>query len=94
MPRLESIAAAGYFPTPPYVVARIIPMMQRATHGARVVTRLLDPAAGTGEALRQFADGVGGETYGVELEADRASAAAEVLDHVVAGNQLIALQFQ
>jgi len=45
--------------------------------------RLLDPCGGTGEALRQFADVVGGETYGIEIARDRADDAQAALDRVI-----------
>lgn len=86
MPRLESLAAAGYFPTPPEVVARIATMLRPAAHGGRVAVRLLDPCAGTGAALQQLAAAIGGESYGVELEADRYEEAAQHLDHALPGS--------
>jgi SAM-dependent methyltransferase len=45
--------------------------------------RLLDPCCGTGAALRQLADAVGGETYGIEISHDRHDEAQAVLDHVL-----------
>lgn len=86
MPRLESLAAGGYFPTPPEVVARVAALIRPATHGGRVAVRLIDPCAGTGAALHQLAAAIGGETYGVELEADRFEQAAELLDHALPGS--------
>ena len=83
MSRIESIAKAGYFATPPEVVARIAAMIRTATHGGRVAVRLLDPCAGTGAALRQFAEATGGETFGIELEADRYEEASGLLDHAL-----------
>ena len=90
MPRLESLAVGGYFPTPPEVVSRIAAMIRPATHGGRVAVRLIDPCAGTGAALQQLAAAVGGETYGIELEADRYEEAAAALDHALPGNALAA----
>lgn len=90
MPRLESLAVGGYFPTPPEVVARIGAMIQPATHGGRVAVRLVDPCAGTGAALQQLAATVGGETYGIELETDRYEEAAGVLDHALPGSAFTA----
>ncbi|RJQ07869.1 MAG: class I SAM-dependent methyltransferase [Dehalococcoidia bacterium] len=90
MPRLESLAVGGYFPTPPEVVAHIGAMIRPATHGGRVAVRLIDPCAGTGAALQQLAATIGGETYGIELEADRYEEAAGVLDHALPGNALTA----
>jgi tRNA G10 N-methylase Trm11 len=48
--------------------------------------RLLDPCCGTGAALRQIADVLGGETYGVEIARDHADEAQAVLDHVICGS--------
>ena len=86
MPRLESLATGGYFPTPPEVVARIAARIRPTSHGDRVAVRLLDPCAGTGSALHQLASAIGGETYGVELEADRYEEAAQILDHALPGS--------
>lgn len=86
MPRLESLAVGGYFPTPPEVVNRIAAMIHPTSHGGRVAVRLLDPCAGTGAALHQLAAAIGGETYGVELEADRYEEAAQLLDHALPGS--------
>lgn len=86
MPRLEAIATAGYVATPPEVVSRVASLVRPGNHGSRVAVRLLDPCAGTGAALRQFAETVGGETYGVELEGDRFEEAVAALDHAVPGS--------
>jgi len=48
--------------------------------------RWLDPCSGEGTALAYLAHVHGGETYGIELDAERAEAAAQVLDHVLAGD--------
>ncbi|GMU39391.1 MAG: hypothetical protein AMXMBFR23_02570 [Chloroflexota bacterium] len=88
--RLTATANAQYFPSPPEVVARVAAMIRPASHGGRVAVRLLDPCAGTGAALRQLADAVGGETYGVELESDRYEEAATLLDHALPGSALSA----
>lgn len=80
MSRLESQAKAHYFPTPPEVVARIAALVNPVT---TATVRLLDPCCGTGAALRQFADAVGGETYGIEIADDRYAEAHESLDRVL-----------
>ncbi len=64
--RLEGVAKAGYYPTPPSVVERIAALIRPAAHSPRQAVRLLDPCCGTGAALRQLADTVGGETQGIE----------------------------
>jgi type I restriction-modification system DNA methylase subunit len=72
MARLESTAKAGYYPTPPPAVERIAALIRPASHSPRQVVRLLDPCCGTSAALRQLADVIDGETYGVESARDRA----------------------
>ena len=71
MSRPEAVAKAGYYPTPPSVVERVAALI-RPTHPTnRQAVRLLDPCCGTGAALRQLANAVGGETYGMEIARDR-----------------------
>jgi len=81
--RLESVAVAGYFPTPPSVVERVAALVRPARSTPRQAVRLLDPCCGTGAALRQLADAVGGETYGIEIARDRYDEAQAVLDHAL-----------
>jgi SAM-dependent methyltransferase len=81
--RLEAIAKAGYYPTPPSVIERVAALIRPARSTPRQVVRLLDPCCGTGAALRQLADAVGGETYGIEIEGQRADEARQALDHVL-----------
>ncbi len=83
MARIESVSTAGYFPTPPEVVARIAALIRPVAYGAQGVARLLDPCCGTGAALRQLTTATGGETYGIELAADRYDEAHNVLDHAL-----------
>ena len=70
MARPESVAKAGYYPTPPSVVERVSALIRPASHSSRQAMRLLDPCCGTGAALRQLANVVGGETHGVEIAWD------------------------
>jgi hypothetical protein len=84
--RLEGVAKAGYYPTPPPVVERIAALMCPAAHSPRQAVGLFDPCCGTGAALRQLASAVGGETYGVEIARDRADEAQASLDHVICGS--------
>jgi len=81
--RLESTARAGYFPTPPRVAAAIAEYLSVNVAGRRTV-RLLDPCAGTGEAVLTVAQPFGAETYGIEINEDRAEHALSRLDHVLA----------
>lgn len=85
--RLEGIAKAQFYPTPPSVVERVAALVRHAPSSHRRVVRLFDPCCGAGDALRQFADAIGGgETYGIEIEQHRAAKAREVLDHLIAGS--------
>lgn len=87
MARLEGIAKAQFYPTPPSVVERVAALIRPAQPSNRRAVRLLDPCCGAGDALRQFADAIGGgETYGVEIEQDRASEARRALNNVIAGS--------
>jgi len=53
MARLEGIAKASYYPTPPPVVERVASLILLARHTPRRAVRLLDTCCGTGAALRQ-----------------------------------------
>jgi SAM-dependent methyltransferase len=87
MARLEGIAKAQFYPTPPSVVERVAALVRPAPRSHRRVTRLLDSCCGAGDALRQFADAIGGgETYGIEIEQHRAAEARRILDHLIAGS--------
>jgi predicted RNA methylase len=86
MPRLESLAAGGYFPTPPRIVAAIARHLAPAPTGGRAAIRILDPCAGTGAAVAHLAAALGAASYGVELNAGRAAEARALLDHAIAGD--------
>lgn len=87
MARLEGIAKAEYYPTPPSVVERVAALVRVVPSAHRRAVRLFDPCCGPGDALRQFADSLGGgETYGIEIEQNRAVEARAALDHVIAGS--------
>ncbi len=87
MARLEGIAKAQFYPTPPSVVERVAALIRPAPQTHRRVTRLLDPCCGAGDAMRQFADAIGGgETYGIEIERYRAEEARGALDHLISGS--------
>src|SRR3990170_8399347 len=83
MARLESMAKAGYYPTPLSIVERIAALIRPMAHSPRQAIRLLDPCCGMGAALRQIAGVVGGETYGIEIARDRWQEAEALLDHAV-----------
>lgn len=86
MARLGSQANAGYVPTPPRVVRQVAEWIK-----SEYPVRAIDPCAGTGAALRDLAERAGDEsgpweTYGIELQAERAEAARSVLDRVEHGS--------
>ena len=88
--RLAAQAKAGFYPTPPRVTEMIAGLMQARSGGRGETTlRILDPCCGAGVALAQLAagidrpDGALVETYGVELQAERAKEAEGRLDHVL-----------
>lgn len=84
MARLESAAKAGYYPTPPSVTSALARHLAPAPHSNRQVVRLLDSCAGTGEAAAHIAHALGAESFGIELNTERAEAARSHLDHVLA----------
>ncbi|MBI4496614.1 MAG: class I SAM-dependent methyltransferase [Chloroflexi bacterium] len=85
MSRLESQAVAGFFPTPPRVVTALSHLLHAATPtDRRRVVRLLDPCAGTGEPVSALAQALGGESYGIEINDERAEACRARLDHLLA----------
>ncbi len=84
MARLESAAKAGYYRTPPAVARALARHLAPVPHRGRQVVRLLDPCAGTGEAAAHIAHALGAESFGIELNAERAEVARSHLDHVLA----------
>ena len=91
--RLAGQAKGGYYPTPPRVVDYIRSLLMapiRYSRNRDQIVRLLDPCCGPGDALRQLADSIKRsmtvETYGVELQTERAEQAAEQLDHALASD--------
>lgn len=91
MARIEGIAKLLYYPTPPGVVALIgqhlVSPVGTGKKPPRAGTRrMLDPCAGTGAALAELGRRHRGETYGIELSEERASAARSVLDHLLHGS--------
>jgi SAM-dependent methyltransferase len=84
--RLEALAKAGYYVSPPSMVERVAALIRPANPTMRQAVRLLDPCCGTGAALRQLADAVGGETYGIEIARDRWQEAEAILDHALSAS--------
>ncbi len=79
MARLASIAKAGFYPTPERVVGwignHVLPSQERG--------RLLDPCCGEGIAAQHLAQIWNLESYGIEIDADRAQASAKRLHKVL-----------
>lgn len=86
MSRIESRAKAGYYPTPPRVAGAIARHLAPERAGGRATIRLLDPCAGTGAAAAHLAAALGAESFGVELNEERASEARAVLTHILTGD--------
>ena len=78
--RLAGRVKMGYYPTPLSIVDRIksfiaVPESQPAN--------AFDPCCGEGLALKQFADDLTCQTYGVELDEHRAEEAKQNLNHIL-----------
>lgn len=84
MSRLASQAAAGFFPTPPRLVSAVARLLASSPRGARQVIRILDPCAGTGEPCTSITAAVHGESYGIEIHAERAEQCRQRLGRVLA----------
>jgi predicted RNA methylase len=82
MSRLASQGAAGFFPT--HVFASLLCKLTGASGGARRVIRVVDPCAGTGEPLAAIAEALGAESYGIEINTERAQQCRTRLDQVLA----------
>ena len=98
MPRLEADVRGGFYALPTTVaalIARRIEIVPNEYYPDRP-TRIIDPCCGEGEALgiiaRQLAASARTpvETYGIELQPDRALKAAQRLGQVVCGDMLVA----
>lgn len=86
MARLEAVARQLFYPTPPAVVALIAAHLRAPAAAGRRAARLLDPCAGEGAALAELGRALGGETFGVELNEERAALARAVLAHTLHGS--------
>ena len=93
--RLAAQAKGGYYPTPDRVVDMIAGLIDTPYghhRNNRETLRILDPCAGTGDAVAQLAKelrhrgNLPVETYGVELHRDRAQLAEERLDRALAAD--------
>jgi len=83
MARLESVARAGFYPTPFRVANAIARHLGPVPIRGRQVLRLLDPCAGAGEAADVLAHALGAESFGIELNEVRADSARGRLDHLL-----------
>jgi len=83
--RTEGKKKAGFYPTPVEVADLIADFIRRPLMSDGI--RLLDPCCGEGEALGLLASRLGvKETFGVELDQNRAKQAAHVLKQVISGS--------
>lgn len=72
MARLESVAVAGYYPTPVSVLSLIGSCFEKRQHGDWSKPSLLDPCAGEGEALASIAKAIDtNKIHGIEMEKNR-----------------------
>lgn len=90
--RLAGRAKAGFYPTPSSVVDRIITFIKPCPEPVEGPgpLRILDPCCGTGDPLKKIAGHTGAESYGIELDRQRAATAREKLTHVISTDALSA----
>ncbi len=79
MTRLASIAKAGFYPTP----LRVCEWIARYVLPSQDSARLLDPCSGEGIAAANLAQSWHLESYGIEIDAERAQASAQRLTRVL-----------
>lgn len=79
MARLEAQTKMGFYPTPEDTLKQILEKLNIASGAI-----LLDPCCGEGDALNFVA--YNGETYGIELDTERAITASDTLGTVLCGN--------
>jgi predicted RNA methylase len=92
--RLAGRAKAGFYPTPLSVVERIIhfikPCPEPVEGPGPGPWKILDPCCGLGDPLKRIAEHTGAESYGIELDRQRAAVAKEKLTHVICSDALSA----
>lgn len=90
MARLESQATGGYYPTPPAVSEFIAASLRikPPPNPKEAAARFLDPCCGEGQALETVAGRLhpAAETYGIELNEERARRAASRLDRTLSAD--------
>ncbi len=84
MARLASQAKAGFYPTPEKVCSQLKQLLVIEEDA-----RLLDPCCGKGKTLSELAEGTGGETFGIELDHERATEARDRLSRQLWGDSLV-----
>ena len=77
--RLAGRAKAGFYPTPSIIVKRIIRFIKPGPEEVRI----LDPCCGLGDPLEAIAGHTKAESFGIELDRNRAEAAKEKVTHVI-----------
>ena len=80
--RLAGKAKAGFYPTPLSVVERIATFIKPGTGSSRA----LDPCCGLGDPLQRIAQQIEAESYGIELDRQRAALSKEKLAHLFQGD--------
>ncbi len=89
--RPEHLLNYGFTPTCQAALGRLADLLLPSNGEENKTTRLFDPCCGEGAALAYLgsalaAKGARVKTYGVEIEENRAEAAAQHLDHVIQGD--------
>jgi predicted RNA methylase len=85
--RLEGIAKAGFYPTPPQTLRIITRLLVQGAPQLKGRSAL-DPCAGEGEAIATVGRALGMKTYGLELDQERAATARKRLYRVRQGDAL------
>jgi SAM-dependent methyltransferase len=87
MARLGSQAKAGFYPTPEKVCGQLKQLLDIEQDA-----RLLDPCCGKGKTLDFLAEDTAGESFGIELDHQRATEARGRLPHVLWGDSLVEIR--
>ena len=80
--RLEVRLKLGYYPLPEEEAIRLRPFLQYSSSA----TSVMDPCAGTGDALARISKDANVRRYAIELDANRANEARTRVDEVTQGN--------
>ncbi|NKE72881.1 DUF6094 domain-containing protein [Candidatus Manganitrophus noduliformans] len=90
--RLAGRAKAGFYPTPPSVVEQITGWIKASPEPIERpgLLRILDPCCGLGDPLERIAAHTGAESYGIELDRNRAAISREKLSSVLRADALTA----